>query len=668
MATRRHTTSCTMDCPDTCTLTVTVTDGRVTRIAGAREGHPDTAGFICTKVARFHRRLYHPDRLHYPMRRTGPKGEGRFERISWSEAVAEITERFTAIRERWGGEAILPFHYGGSNGLLGDELIDHLYFARLGASRCGKTLCAAPSSAVMAGMYGKMPGVAFADFPEAELIVIWGANPKVSNIHLMPYLKAARRRGATIVAIDPRNTFSDGEIDRHLGLRPGTDLPLALGLIHTWMSGDRFDHAFLNEHGEGLEPFVEAAREWPAERAAAECGIDAADILWLAERYAAASPALIRPGWGVERNRNGGQALAAIFAIPALMGKFGVRGGGYAMSNSAATRFDRAAVIGDLDWHARELNQTRLGHWLTAREVNPPVMGLFVYNCNPAATVPDQAAVLTGLAREDLFTVVFDQVMTDSARYADILLPAVTFLEQREIRKGYGSFVTGGVRPVTDAPGEALPNETVFARLGRAMGFADAPFTWDGDALFERVTAALSLNGAPADAARLGEGGTQQVDFDGNGPVQFESVFPGTASGRVNLSPPCLGDAPYRFRPAGGGRYPLALISPATEKLVNSTLGEFNYPELRVTLHPADAATRGIAAGDLVRVFNERGEVVCAAELSASVREGVAVMPKGAWRKASANGFTATALAPDSVNVVGGGACFNDARVEVERR
>lgn len=688
-------TTCPMDCPDTCALEVETDGDRVVAIGGA-EDHPTTRGFICSKVAKFHHRLDHPDRLLTPMRRVGVKGEGRFEPVTWDQAIAEITGRFRRIAEEWGPEAILPYHYGGSNGLLSEDFVDALYWARLGASRLAKTICAVPSTLVATGMYGRMPGVAHEDFPEARAILLWGANPKVSQIHLVPFLKEARRRGAFLAVVDPQRHFSEREVDLHLAVRPGTDLPVALALIHRWHQEGRLDHAFLERYAVGLEPLLEAAAAWDLERAAGEAGVATADLARLADAWADASPALVRTGWGLERNVNGGQALAAILAMPALLGKFGVRGGGYTMSNSGAAKLDTAALLGDTRSAAREVNMTRLAAWIApdadpaelhrgehhggehhrgvvdparadASAPEPPVKALFVYNCNPLATAPDQTRVEAGLRREDLYTVVFEQVMTDTALYADLLLPAATFLEQWELKKSYGSYVIGGIRPVVPRRGEVRPNVEVFAALGRAMGFDDEAFTWDEETAFERAAAQLTYAGQPVDIEPLRAGRWVRPDFPGETPVMFGTAMPGTDDGKVHLTPACLGAEPFRYQQVGDPKRSLALVSPASHRMITSTLGEFNFDHLTVTLHPDDAAERGIEAGDLVRVGNELGEVECPARLSDSVRPGVAVMPKGAWRRSSPSGTTSTALIPDHVNVVGGGACFNDARVDVER-
>ena len=650
-------TTCPLDCPDSCALEVSFGDDGDFSIAGGND-HPLTSGFICSKVARFGRRVLHTDRLLHPMRRTGKKGEGSFERISWSKAVEEITQRFGEIISRWGGEAILPYHYGGSNGFLTDGLIDDLYFARLGASRIDKTLCAATSGAVTEGMYGKMPGVAIEDYQSADCIVVWGANPKASNIHLVPFLKLAKQRGAFIAVIDPIRNFSEREIDVHLPVRPGADLPLALGLIKRWIDADQLDSEFLSCHARSVDPIIAAAQEWPLERAAAEAGVSEHDIVALADAYAERSPAVIRCGWGLERNRNGGRAIAAILAMPALLGKFGVRGGGYTLSNSSHTTFDRVRLFDTSDWQTRRFNQTRLAAVLS-ETASPPVRALFVYNCNPAVTVPDQRSVLRELENEDLFTVVFDQVMTDTAAYGDILLPATTFLEHWDLQVSYGSYTVGGVRPVLEPRGEARSNVEVFAELGRAMKFADQAFSWTSELALEQVVAAMSMNGVAIDSRVMVRGGSQRHEG-------FHDFSPRTPDGKVDLCPSQLGADPFRYDDTDSPGFPLRLVSPASSKMITSTLGEFNLDELVLLLHPADAAIRGIVTGDTVRVFNELGEVICTSRVTDRLRPGVVSMPKGAWRKSSRNGLTSTALCPSHVNDVGGGACFNDARVEVE--
>jgi anaerobic selenocysteine-containing dehydrogenase len=658
-------TSCVLDCPDACSLDVVVADGRVSKVLpGAR--NEVTGDFICSKVARFPERLYHPDRLLHPMRRVGPKGEARFERIDWDTALGEITERFREIRNRFGGEAILPYNYGGSNGFLTDDLVDSAYFAKLGASRLAKTICAAPTSEVATGMYGKMPGVAFPDYPEAKLILIWGANPKASNIHLVPLLQDAKARGAFIALVDPIRTLSSSLIDLHIPVYPGADLPLALGMIHRWAETGRLDRAFLDERALGLETLLEAAKRFPLARAAEIARVEEESVRLLADRYAEASPAVLRCGWGLERNRNGGQAAAAILAMPALLGKFGRRGGGYTLSNGGAGKLQASKLWDVSSWTTRIINMTELAPVLNG-PLSPPIRALFVYNCNPAATVPDQNGVLRGLLREDLFTVVFEQVMTDTARYADLLLPATTFFEHYDFKRSYGSYVVGATKPVVEAAGEARSNQSVFAELGRAFGFEDGIFHWPEEELRRRVVEALSLAGKPVSPEPFEKGGIHGYDFGGSpSPVQFGTVFPQTPDGKIHLAPSCLGPSPYAFEDLVSP-FPLSLITPASGKLVSSTFGEFHLKELELAIHPEDAGRRGIASGDRVRVWNDLGEVQCVARVDAHVRAGVVALPKGAWMKSSKNGRTSTALTPSTVSAVGGGACFNDARVDAAR-
>jgi anaerobic selenocysteine-containing dehydrogenase len=651
-----------LDCPDACALAVSTEGGRVVRIDAHRTPGAAAPEFICGKVRGFVRHLGDRHRVLHPLRRVGPKGAAAFERISWDEAITAIASQFDALRRTHGGEAILPYHYGGSNGLVTDGLVDAVFFARLGASRQQKTLCAVPTTTAATAMYGKMPGVAFEDFAHAQCVIVWGGNPRVSNTHLMPYLKAARRRGAFVAVVDPVRTLGSSDADLHLPVRPGTDLPLALALARCWHEWGRLDTAFLSAHAHGVEDFLARAEGWTIERTAEVTGVAASDIERVAREYADRSPAVVRCGWGPERNRNGCHAVAAILALPALLGKFGVRGGGYTLSNSGAVSFDRDAVIGHLPSGTRQLNQSALGALLTG-DLEPPIRGLFVYNCNPAVTAPDQNAVLAGLARDDLFTVVFDQMLTDTATYADIVLPAATFLEQWDVRVGYGRYAVGLARPVIDPAGEAKSNVEVFGMLGRAMGFADAAFRWTEEDAARRIMAHLQVPGHDVLDVDLPDGRWIPM-FDGGTPVQFATVFPRTPDRKIHLVPAALGDEPYRFDDREE-RYPLALISPATARLVNSTMGQYALPELYAEVHPEDAAARSIDDGGRIRVFNDRGDVVCTARVTDRVRPGVVLIPKGAWRASSANGHTSTALCPAHVDPVAGGACFNDARVEM---
>ncbi len=667
METMRHPAVCPLDCPDRCSLEVEVAGGRVVSIDGSRV-NPVTQGFICSKVRKMPRRLYGPDRLLYPMRRTGPKGEGRFERTSWDEALGLIAARLRAVVAEHGAEAILPYFYGGSNGMVSQGTMDERFFRRLGASRLARTVCAAPTGAAAEAMYGKMASVDFPDFARADAIVIWGANPNHSNIHLVPYLRQAKARGARLVLVDPRLTLSRELVDLHLPVYPGTDVVLALAMIAHLDSRGLADRAFLRQHTTGADRLLERAREFPLPRAEAITRVPARLIAEAAEAYAQAPAALIRCGWGLERNRNGESAVAAVLALPAVAGKFGRPGCGYALSASEAYAFDSERLAAFPEAPTRVINMNQLGRALT-EPLDPPVRALFVYDCNPAVTVPEQNRIQRGLERQDLFTVVFDQVMTDTARYADVLLPATTFLEHTEVSGSYGTYSLMLSEPVIPPVGEAKPNEVVFAMLARAMGLDGAEFDDDTEALARQVLAAVA---APLDGERTLEGLRRArrvgFEFPGPSPVQFGTVFPNTPDRKARLSPEALGPDLYRYLPdPGTAAYPLALISPATGKTISSTFGEFNLEQAHLSLHPADAGPRGIREGDRVRVFNDLGSVEVRARLSDKLLPGVVDLPKGIWRKATLNGSVGTALVPDSITRVSGGACFNDARVQVSR-
>jgi anaerobic selenocysteine-containing dehydrogenase len=657
-------TVCPLDCPDSCSLDVTVQDGRIAVVDGSTL-NPVTDGYICAKVRRFPERVYGVDRLLYPAVRKGPKGLASFERTTWAEAIALIADRFQEARDRWGGESILPYSYGGSNGLLTQDTSDATLFRRLGASRLARTVCAAPTGAAYAGMYGRMASVAYEDFPEARLIVIWGANPPASGIHLVPYIREAQKRGAKLVVVDPRTTTLAKQADLHLAVRPGTDLPVALSIHRHLFESGAADQSFLEAHTRGADRLRQKAQPWTFERAAAEAGILPETLRAFAELYAATSPAVVRCGWGQERNRNGGNATLAILALPAVAGKFGVAGGGYTMSNSAVWGIART-WISTQEPPTRLVNMNHLGRALT-EYTDPPVKALFVYNSNAAVTSPDQRRVLRGLERDDLFTVVFDQVMTDTARYADVLLPATTFLEGYDIARGYGPISLRLGKPVIEPVGEARSNADVFGDLIRRLGL-DEPDGPSGE-LEEMLDVMSRLPGTIGDEIR--EYGAATPPYGGR-PVQFATVWPLTPDRRVDLFPePLDAQSPaglYGYQPdPATAEFPLTLISPASERTISSTLSELPRPEIKLLMHPDDAGNRGLKDGEAVRIFSPLGEVQCNLQVGAWIRPGTVSLPKGLWRKHTANGYTATALAPDTLTDLGGGACFNDARVQVER-
>jgi len=653
-------TACPLDCPDSCTLDVTVEKGRILKIDGG-DANPATNNFICAKVRRFGERIYGEDRMLYPAVRQGAKGQGTFSRVSWDEALDQIARRMTEIKRTTGAAAILPYSYGGSNGLLTQDTNDAELWRRFGTSRLARTICAAPTGAANQGLYGKMPGVAYADYPHARLIILWGVNPGASGIHLIPYLREAQSAGARVVVVDPRRTSLAKKADLHLPVRPGTDLPVALALHRVLFEEGGADHAFLAEHSVGWEGLRAAARPWRIERAADEASIDPQGLRQLADWYVQTTPALVRCGWGLERNRNGGSAAAAVLALPTVAGKFGVRGGGYSMSNSSAYGLKAESWIDTPEPPTRLVNMNHLGRALLEYN-DPPLQMLFVYNCNPLATAPDQNRVLKGLQREDLFTVVFQQVFTDPARYADVVLPATTFLEQYDIAKAYGPISLQLVRPVIEPQGETRPNAEVFSELAERLGIGAAE---DDTETLLRVSGRMP----EGVGSELLEQGMVAPPFNG-APVQFLDVFPRTPDEKVNLFPDAIaGDAPaglYGYQPdPSTAEFPLALISPATEKSISSTLAELRERAAALHIHPDDASRRGIAQNDPVRVFNSLGELQCPANLTADVRVGTVSFSKGVWRRNTYNGSTSNALVPDSLTDLGGGACFNDARVEV---
>ncbi|HEV2856494.1 MAG TPA: molybdopterin-dependent oxidoreductase [Thermoanaerobaculia bacterium] len=657
--------ACALDCPDSCSLEVRVLDGRVVKVDGSRV-NPVTQGYICAKVRRTPEHLYGPDRVLRPARRVGPKGLGRFEEISWDAALDLAAAKLAEARDRWGGESILPLCYGGSNGLLTQDTTDLRLFHRLGASRLARTVCAAPSGRTATVMYGKMAGVALQDFRHSRLIVLWGVNPSASGIHLVPFIKQAQDAGARLVVIDPRRTPLAKKADLHLAPRPGSDVAIALAAIRWFFEEGRADLDFLATHALGAEELRRRAFPWTLERAAEASGVPASAIERFIHLYAESSPAVVRTGWGFERNRNGGSAVAAALALPAVAGKFGVRGGGYTMSNSGvwAGALDVASAVGEAPPNTRIVNMNRTGE--TLLHGDPPVRVLFVYNCNPLATLPSQEKMRRGLAREDLFTIVFDQVWTDTARAADLVLPATHFLEHSDLIRGYGSYALYRTRPVAEPAGEARSNPEVFSELVRRLGLArpGEPETAD------ELTAAL-LRPAERVRADLAQDGVAVPDC-GQAPVQFLDAFPLTPDRKIHLVPEVLDrEAPlglYGFQEdPGSERYPLALISPATSRTISSSLGQLVRDSIPLEIHPLDAEARGIAPGDVVRVWNDLGEVRVGARLNPDLRPGVVYLPKGLWSHNTLSGTTGNALVPDTLTDVGQGACFNDARVEVER-
>jgi len=656
----RRQSSCPLDCPDACSLTVTVDGGRVVEVDGDRRG-PITDGFICGKVRKITDHLYGPDRILHPTIRG--------ERATWDEALDHIAQRFTEIRERHSGAAILPYHYGGSNGWLTEGALATRFFRRLRASNLDRTYCASATSAAQGGVVGAMPGVVLEDYAHAKLIVVWGTNPHATGIHLVPVIERAREAGAKLVVVDPRATPLARRADLHIPVRPGTDLPVALSIIHALFERGHADLAFLDRHAAEVDLLRERAAHWSLDAAAREANVDPALLDRFVELYAASSPAAIRIGYGPERNRNGGSAIAAIMAITAVGGKHGVRGGGFTMSNgdSARWRVTPEAAINEEPTIVRHVNMGNLASAL-ATLTDPPIKAVFVYNCNPAATAPDQAAVLEQLRRDDVFVVCHDQVWTDTAKLADVVLPSTAFLEHREVSRGYGVMRLYDSRPVATPPGEARSNNQVFGALVQRMGLAKP-----GEPTTDDELAAAIFASHPAGAelrAQLDSRGIA-VPSVGEHPIAFVDVFPSHPDRKIHLVPGPLdreANGLYIYKPdPRTDEFPLALISPALATQISSTFGQLRTAPGQLEMSATDAAARGIATGDPVRIWNARGEIRCTAKITSELQPGVCVLPKGLWHKHMQNGRTANAVIPEGSADLGGQVAWNDARVEVAK-
>ncbi|MBV8821033.1 MAG: molybdopterin-dependent oxidoreductase, partial [Acidobacteriaceae bacterium] len=473
---------CALDCPDCCSVLINVNDGKATRLRGD-PNHPVTRGFLCGKVTRYLEREYAPDRLLYPQKRIGAKGEGRFERITWDEAIDTIASRLAGIAEEFGPESVLPYSYAGTMGLLNGSGMDRRFFHRLGASRLDRTICSAAGMEAMTRTLGNRYGTEPEQFRHSKLIIAWGANILGTNVHLWPFIVEARRNGAKFYVIDPIRTRVAKAADRHFAIYPGSDMALALGLVHVIIAEGLQDREYVAAHTNGFNELADLARKFPPERVEALTGISREDVISLAREYATTRPASIRLNYGVQRSERGGNAMRAIATLPAITGSWREIGGGLQLSTSHAFRFNRAGLempelqkLSALGREARIVNMTELGKALTQLD-DPPVQALVVYNSNPAAIAPNQNLVRKGMLRDDLFTVVLEQFLTDSALYADIVLPATTFLEHTDLYLAYGHYYVQLARPALPAPGECKSNVEVFRLLAQRMGFADSCFS-----------------------------------------------------------------------------------------------------------------------------------------------------------------------------------------------
>lgn len=645
---------CPLDCPDRCSLSVDVDGDRVVGIDGSHV-NPMTGGVICAKVRGFGNRVHGPLRLRQPAVRVGPKGPGAtFRPVSWAEALDLVAERFRAILAQDGPEALLPYWYAGSNGLLTGGALDQRLWNRLGTTQILRTFCAANTGAGARMVYGDLPGADPSDIDEARFAILWGVNPSVSGIHLVPKARAVRARGGRLVVVDPRRTPLARQADLHLRPLPGTDVAVALALGHLAFREGYVDRDFLASHALDADAYEDLVSAWSPERAAAVAEVPADDLRRLAAWYAESAPAFLRAGWGMERNRNGTDAVRAVLGLPAVYGKFGVRGGGYALSTTAGYRMSSAAWLGPP--RGRTVNMTALGQILEETR-DPPIRGVYVYDCNPMVTAPDQVRVARQLARDDLFVVVHEQVHTDTCDYADVLLPATTFLEHEDLTKSYSGYLLQWAEPVIPPVGEARSNHAVVADLAERLGHADLRVPVE-------VLAAEIAETVPQD--RLLTPGPVWPRLKADGVVR---LAPAVQFRDLSAPIALVGEVAPRYRPPPTDAHaPLILVSPASRRAITSTLLEDLPPgSAAVDIHPDDAAARGVRDGDEVRMFNHLGEVWVRARVTDEVRPGVVCLVKGLWRSATKNGWTACALAPAHVDEHGGGACYNDARVELVR-
>jgi anaerobic selenocysteine-containing dehydrogenase len=681
---------CPHDCPDTCGMVVTVQDGRAIDLRGDPE-HPFTRGFLCGKVARYLDRVYHPERLLYPQKRIGAKGRGQFTRISWDEALDTIATRFREIATSADGpQAIVPYSYAGTMGMLQGSSLDRRFFHRLGASLLARTICASAGAAGSDVTLGTRAALDPESTVHARYIINWGSNTSVTNTHLWTRMHQARKNGARIVTIDPYKSRTAARSDWWLPIRPGTDAALALGLMHIlWRDGLQ-DDDYLHRHCLGAEALRERVqKDYAPERVASITGIAPDDIEQLAREYGTTRPALIRLNYGMQRHGGGGMAVRTIVCLPAVIGAWRDTGGGALLSTSkvypwATARLERPDLITP---GTRTVNMVQLAEALLGQLPGPPVRALYVYNANPAAVCPDQGRVLQGLRREDLFTVVHEQFQTDTADYADILLPATTQLEHFDIHGSYGHLYVQINPPAVAAPGEAKPNTEVFRLMARRMGFEPE--------LFEASDEQLAAEALCANGNGEGTGAFAGLSLDRlkrEGPVRLnvppeyapfaEGKFP-TPSGKCELYSPALAAQgldplptyipPHedpQTRPDLAAHYPLQMLSPPEPSFLNSTF--VNVGVLRkqageptVHIHPEDARPRGIADGQFVRVFNDRGGFRAKAIVAETVKRGVVVSPGIWWNKYAADGVNCNTTTSTRLTDLGAGATFFDNLVEV---
>ncbi len=677
-ATRIVLGACPHDCPDTCALLTTVRDGVAVKVQGNPD-HPHTAGVLCAKVSRYAERTHHPERILKPLQRSGPKGSGQFVPVSWDQALAEIAARLKPIAAR-DPQAILPYSYAGTMGLVQGESMAARFFNRLGASRLDRTICSMAGTEALIQTLGAKVGMRVEFFTEAKLILVWGSNPITSSIHFWRLAQQAKRNGAKLICIDPRRTDTADKCDEHIALLPGTDAALAFGVMHELIAHDWLDHDYLERHTQGWPQLRERALQWPPARVAQTCGIDAGQVVSLGRDYGTIGPAAIRLNYGMQRVRGGGNAARAVICLPALTGAWRKRAGGMLLSSSGEFPVDRARLQCPQLLPAglpapRTINMVTIGDDLlrgASAAFGPRIESVIVYNSNPVAVAPDSAKVVQGFARDDLFTVVLEQFQTDTADHADYILPATTQLEHWDVHLAYGHTDVLLNRPAIAPLGEALPNTEIFRRLARAMGFDEPCFADDDETLCR------AAYGERVDFDALLEFGFARLDLPD---APFADGAFTTPSGKCEffsdrLAAQGLDGLPDHLpnhEPAGSSkRYPLAMISPPARNFLNSSF--VNVQTLRdaegeplLELHPADAQARGIADGAIVRVWNDRGSYRCKANVTERARVGVVHGLGIWWRKFGLDGSNVNQLTSQRLTDLGRAPTFYDCLVEVER-
>jgi len=673
--------ACPHDCPDTCAMLVTVEDGRAIEVRGAPD-HPPTQGVLCTKVARYLDRTYSEQRLLHPMVRVGRKGEGRFAPVSWDEALDTIATRFREIVEAHGPESILPYSYAGNMGLLQYASMDRRFFHRLGASLLDRTICSSAGKAGWVSVVGAAIGMDLERFADSKLILVWGSNAIASNLHFWTRAQEAKRRGAKLVAIDPYRSATAQKCHEHVAVLPGTDAALAYGMMHVLIRDGLVDRDYVDRHTVGYDALAARAAEWTPARVAAACGIEAAQVESLARDYGTARPAAIRLNYGMQRVAGGGNAVRAVACLPALVGAWRDPAGGALLSSSGTYPVDNATLERPdlIAGTPRTINMSAIGDALTAAD--PPLRAIFVYNSNPVAVAPESSKVVKGFAREDLFCVVHDLFRTDTADYADILLPATSQLEHFDVHASYGHLHVQVNHPSIAPLGDALPNTEVFRRLAARMGF-DEPCFGDDDETMARAAfnwSAPRMRGITFES--LAGRGFARLAVDESYAPFANGAFP-TPSGKCEFWSEALRTRgldplpevvlPRESRstdPERAARYPLAFISPPVRNFLNSSfanlpafLAEERSP--RLLIHPDDAAARGIVDGAAVRVHNDRGTFRANADVTDRARPGVVVAPSVWWRKLAPGGENANAVTSQALTDLGRGATFYDCLVEV---